>query len=116
MTEQNLVEVYRAKNSPQAHMLKAALEEAGISAVVEGDLLQGALGEVPLGWTSSPRVLVESADVPKALEIIRQSETARTEARQSHHQVMCLSCGTPLDEDEDTCPECGWSYRTSAPG
>ncbi len=66
MAEQNLVEVYRAKNSPAAHVLKAALEEAGITAVVEGDLLQGALGEIPLGWSSSPRVLVETGDVPRA--------------------------------------------------
>lgn len=114
MHEQNLVEVYRAKNSPAAHLLKAALEDAGITAVVEGDLLQGALGEVPLGWSSAPKVLVESGDVSKAREIIRQIEAAQADDHESHHGETCLSCGAALEEYEDTCPECGWSYRHHA--
>src|SRR5207247_1201078 len=66
MTTGRLVEVYRAKNSPEAHLLKSALEDAGIRAVVEGDLLQGGLGEIPIGWTTSPRIMVAEPDAGQA--------------------------------------------------
>ena len=74
MSEQNLVEVFRAKDSPQAHMLRSALEDAGLRAVVEGDLLQGALGKLPMGWATAPRILVESRDVAKARKIIAEGK------------------------------------------
>ena len=61
MSEGSLVEVYRAKHSPQAHLLKSALENAGIRAVVEGDLLQGAVGE-PGEWWAAPRIMVAECD------------------------------------------------------
>jgi hypothetical protein len=66
MTERRLVEVYRAKDSPQAYLLRSALENAGIPAVVEGDLLQGALGDLPVGWSSAPRIMVDESDAPQA--------------------------------------------------
>jgi hypothetical protein len=113
MSKHNLVEVYRAKDAPAAHLLKSALEEAGISAIIEGELLQGALGEVPVGWSSSPRVLVNSGDAPGAREIIRQKEAVPADSSASLGDV-CLSCGTPLGEEEETCPQCGWSYLQEA--
>ena len=70
MNARRLAEVYRAKDSAQAHLLKSALEDAGIRALVEGDLLQGALGEIPVGWSTAPRIMVEDSDAPKAREIL----------------------------------------------
>jgi hypothetical protein len=64
MSEDQFVEVYRAKNSPQAFALKQVLEEAGIRVVVENDLLQGVVGELPMGWATAPRIKVASGDVP----------------------------------------------------
>ena len=69
-----LVEVYRAKDSTQAHLFKSALEEAGIRVIVEGDLLQGALGEIPVGWSTAPQLKVEEPDAAKAREILEQLE------------------------------------------
>ena len=57
---QQFVEVYRARNAPQAHLLRGTLEEAGIAVRIEGELLQGLAGELPMGWASAPRVLVEA--------------------------------------------------------
>jgi Putative prokaryotic signal transducing protein len=74
MNERRLVEVYRAKDSVQAHLLRSALEEMGIRAVVEGDLLQGALGEIPMGWSTAPRIMVEEADAAKARESLDRFE------------------------------------------
>jgi hypothetical protein len=74
MTERRLVEVYRAKNSPQAHLLKSALENSGIPALVEGELLQGALGELPIGWSSAPRILVDESDAAQARVLLKDWE------------------------------------------
>jgi len=73
MSERSLVEVYRAKHSFQAHLLKSALENAGISAVVAGDLLQGAVGE-PAEWWVAPRIMVAECDAMKARAILEQLE------------------------------------------
>ena len=80
MSERNLVEVYRAEDSAHAHLLKSTLEDEGIRAVIEGDLLQGTIGDVPVGWSSAPRLLVESRDAPRAREIISRWERAGTTA------------------------------------
>jgi hypothetical protein len=75
MSERELVEVYRARHSPQAHLLKSALENSGISATIEGDLLQGAVGG-PGEWWSRPRILVAECDALKARAILEQLEDA----------------------------------------
>ena len=114
MSEQDLVEVYRAGNGPVAYLLKGALEEAGIPVAIVGEMLQGAIGEVPAGWSTSLRVLVEHQDAERAREIVRQKEEAalaRADANEGGDAVVCLSCGTPLREEEETCPVCGWSYK-----
>ncbi len=116
MDENDLVEVYRAQNAPGAHLLKGVLEEAGIQTVIEGELLQGAAGEVPLGWSISPRLLVRRRDVPQAREIIRHREQISQQVRagDTENGSVCLSCGAPLAEDEEICPECGWSYQSES--
>jgi hypothetical protein len=76
MRERKLVEVYRAKNSAQAHLVKSALENAGICALIEGDLLQGALGELPLGWSSAPRIMVEEHEAAQARTLLESWESS----------------------------------------
>jgi hypothetical protein len=76
MSEGSLVEVYRAKDSPQAHLLRTALEDAGIRALVEGDLLQGAVGELPLGWASAPRIMVEECHATQARAFLERWESS----------------------------------------
>lgn len=71
-----LVEVYRAKNVPQAHILRSALEEAGIRVFVEGEMLQAAMGEVPFGWQTAPRLMVAASDFAQARELIGNWERA----------------------------------------
>ncbi|MEX0715479.1 MAG: DUF2007 domain-containing protein [Planctomycetaceae bacterium] len=52
-------EVFRAKDAVHAQIVKAALENEGIAAHVVGEELQNALGELPLGWSSGPSILVD---------------------------------------------------------
>lgn len=117
MTEGNFVEVYRAKHGAQAMLLQQVLEDEGIPTRVEGALLDGAAGELPLGWATSPRLLVEEQNVERArafLEKADQSEMAEMEAEEAgvtdEETARCLSCGADMPEDVEKCPACGWSY------
>ena len=56
------VELYRARNLPEAHALLMALEREGILARVENEMLQAAVGGLPAGSATAPRVLVGPAD------------------------------------------------------
>ncbi len=74
MTSDGPVEVYRAENSAQAHLMASALEDEGIKAIVDGDALQLALGDIPLGWSTAPRILVAQADAARARELVKKFE------------------------------------------
>jgi RimJ/RimL family protein N-acetyltransferase len=76
--DESLVEVYRAANAPQAHVVCDRLEAEGIPARVDGDFLQGALGGLPVGWSASPRVLVAESYAKKARQIIAAIEREKT--------------------------------------
>lgn len=74
MPDQRLVEIYRARDNIHAHLIRSALDDAGIRAEITGESLQGALGEIPFGWPTAPRILVAEADAPRAREIIDRLE------------------------------------------
>ncbi len=61
--------VYNAASAQQAHLLKNILEEMGIVAHVTNDALQGAAGELPLGWAVAPRVVVAESDSEQARKV-----------------------------------------------
>jgi membrane protease YdiL (CAAX protease family) len=76
------VELYRAESLPEAHAIRLALESEGIVAHIDNELLQGALGDLPMGWSTAPRILVDRSDEPAAraiLEAVRQGVAARSE-------------------------------------
>src|SRR5437763_15608498 len=50
--------IYTAANLPQAHILRNLLEDLGISARVINDAVQQAIGDIPAGWATAPRVVV----------------------------------------------------------
>ena len=54
VTNPKSVEIYRAKNLPEVYVIRAALDEAGVHSHVENEFLQGAVGELPAGWITSP--------------------------------------------------------------
>jgi Putative prokaryotic signal transducing protein len=64
--------LYEASHALEAHMLSAMLRQHGISTVVLGEHLQGALGELPAG--TLVRLVVDEAQYPAAREVIAQWE------------------------------------------
>lgn len=76
MADDDLTVVFRAGHPMEAHMVANFLNEAGVPATVDGDYLTGALGDIPMGWTTAPRVLVfeKNAVAARALIEAAQSE------------------------------------------
>ncbi len=64
--------VYEARDGLEAHMLAGLLEQAGILAQVRGDLLQGAVGELPASGLAS--IWVAEDDESRSLELIADYE------------------------------------------
>lgn len=50
--------IYTARNPVDAHLLKGALEGEQIEAIVQGDFLWGARGEVPIAPETCPSVWI----------------------------------------------------------
>src|SRR5258706_10280525 len=71
-------EVFIADSPAQAHLVTGLLEEEGIRAVVEGEMLFGARGELGLSASTLPRVCVNDEDAARAITILRERHEART--------------------------------------
>lgn len=74
MDDVRMVEVYRARDSMHAHLLRDQLEEAGIPTFIEGMQLQSALGGLPTGWAVAPRLVVEAQHADQARALLEQLE------------------------------------------
>jgi len=67
-----MVPVYTAQNSIDAHIVKGLLEQHGVSARVNGEYLQGGIGELPpMGLIT---VSVAEEDYDRALSLVSEYE------------------------------------------
>jgi hypothetical protein len=73
--------IYSAQNSVEAHIIRGLLENHGIAARVNGDYLQGGIGELPL--IDLVTVSVADEDYARALEVIEEFDQAVMEERDS---------------------------------
>lgn len=74
MADDDLTVIYRAAHPLEAHMVANFLKEAGVPAIVDGDYLTGALGDLPMGWTTAPRVLVCEKNAVAARTLIEAAQ------------------------------------------
>lgn len=106
-----MVEVYRAKSLPEAHAIRLRLADFGVSAIIDGEILQGLIGEMPHGWWTAPRIKVEESQAAAARIIIENSELTFVAGDPVlFDDDCCLSCGLEMNKDVATCSSCGWSY------
>lgn len=68
------VEVYTASSVPDAYVIKAALEGAGITVQITNEYLDAAMGGVPLD-AAAPRVLVPQSQAEAAREVLREMDS-----------------------------------------
>src|SRR5205807_1000536 len=110
--DSELVEVYRARGLPEAHALRLHLEQSGVGVHIDNELLQGAVGELPMGWATAPRIMVRRADEPSARALVEEFIAERPARRGT--SLHCLACGATMGE-ADTCPACDWTYAADSP-
>lgn len=77
--------VYEAQNSLEAHMILHMLEQAGLSARIDGEFLQGGIGEAPaLGLI---RVMIEESDYAEGRSIIEDWEANQPQQESNKRPV-----------------------------
>lgn len=133
--EQLTEKVYECNLAVEAHMIVDLLSQAGISARVDGEFLQSAAGEIPLGNTVKVRVdpsrAAEAREVIADWEKLRPDEPVASPANRSARFksplwflggalvgaaavfVMFVRTGTGLagsDRNHDGRSDARWSY------
>lgn len=116
MNDEDLIEIYRAKNAQQATLLKNLLEDEGIDAQISNQGLGNAIGESFGGWSFAPQILVRRRDVEHARALAndwdeRLADRNEVEDLESHMQEqaktwdppLCLACKEPRHV---ICPHC----------
>ena len=111
-----LREVYMAADPADAHVAKLYLADGGIVARISGEQLQSAMGNLPPGKATAPRLLVLEADYGKAKELI-----ARMEAEHQHSGELpelpdwsCPKCGESVTGTFDICWNCQFDRVTAS--
>jgi len=110
---QDLVEIYKAANAQQAHLLAGRLGQLGIRAVVQNEALQGAVGELPLGWQVAPRVMVAGDDADRTRQVALDCEEQLARHADGAPQQVADEDGRPFDWP--TCPQCDALRQTICP-
>ena len=67
-----MIKIYHASNITEAHIVKGMLEANGIEAYVDGQYLQGGIGE--LATMDFASVSIKEDDIEKAKKIIAEYE------------------------------------------
>lgn len=102
-----MIEVYVAENEQQAHIVRAWLADAGIDCTVTGGSLQGALGEIPLGIPTAPRIVTAADVAERARSLIRDWEqTSKHDGVAVANEWQCKDCGEVNAASFELCWNC----------
>ncbi|UJX24985.1 DUF2007 domain-containing protein [Pseudoalteromonas sp. CF6-2] len=96
------VGIFRAENALQANIIKGLLESAGIQCELQGEMLQGALGEIPFEQTGV-EVLVYAIKERQAREILINYQ----QVKQSAPDWVCPTCSELNGSTFEICWSCG---------
>ncbi|HET6249721.1 MAG TPA: DUF2007 domain-containing protein [Tepidisphaeraceae bacterium] len=113
-------QLFTGRNDMEAHFVKGLLEQEGITAILQGEALEGAWADLPLSDRALPSIWVDEADLERAQPIIddyrqREMKTANQpdDADESTGPTWkCPKCGEEVDEQFDVC----WNCETEKPG
>ncbi|MCF6319593.1 MAG: DUF2007 domain-containing protein, partial [Proteobacteria bacterium] len=65
-----MILIYQAQNSVEARLILNLFQQAGLSARIDGEYLQGGMGDLQV--SGIVRMMIDEADLKKGKEIIRQ--------------------------------------------
>ncbi len=105
-----MIKVFTAETPLEASLVRGLLEQHGIEAVVQGEQLWTARGELPFTPDSSPSVCVRKEDGPAAAALIEEHHNRNV------NPVRCAQCGYDLrGSPGPVCPECGRAFTKAPP-
>ncbi|TWT85108.1 hypothetical protein CA13_65900 [Planctomycetes bacterium CA13] len=101
-----MVEVYRAADNAEAHLLCGIMQNEGIKARVVGDHLRDVLSHLAIGAVP-PRILAPPDGYEAARKIVLAYETRhKAPVDGSAAQWICARCGELNDPTFDVCWQC----------
>jgi hypothetical protein len=106
---QELVPIYSAKDAFNAELLRAELEKYGITAWVVNEKLGAALGELPPGWSTNPRLLVEASQAEQARNLAVEFDlrtSSHIGAKESADELDPTAAHDDTLDAWPRCPEC----------
>jgi hypothetical protein len=105
-----MIKLYTAAHPVDAHLLRGALESAGIEAQVRGDFQFSLRGEAPVTTDTLPTVwILDDAELDAAKAIVREFE--QHPARGPVATWVCTSCSEVNEDPFDVCWKCGERRR-----
>jgi hypothetical protein len=102
-------QIYSARDELDAAMVKNALADAGIDAVVQAGPLSAVLGEIPVTEGTLPSVWVRDEDVDRATEALANFQHPQNSPGPPW---KCPKCGETIEPQFTACWNCG----TAKPG
>ncbi|MFM1892228.1 MAG: hypothetical protein RLZ44_1305 [Pseudomonadota bacterium] len=98
--------LYQARDAPEAHLLADRLAAARIRAVVLGEHLAGAAGELPA--LNFPTVwLVDPAHAVRAQAVLAEFLAEQRAPLAAADPWICPACAAEVDGELDLCWNCG---------
>lgn len=105
-----MIKVFSGETPLEANLVRGLLEQHDIQAVVHGEQLWTARGELPFTPDSSPSVWVRKEDGPTAIALIEKHHNHRV------NPTTCVQCGYDLrGSPGPACPECGRAFTKAPP-
>ena len=105
-----LVKLYASGNPVDVYLLRDTLAEEGIRAVVVGEMLGMARGDLPMTAETLPAVWVAKGDAERAMRIALEYDRAKADAKsrsENEQPWQCPNCGEEVDAPFETCWNCG---------
>lgn len=62
-----MIKIYSAQNAVDAHIVKGLLQQQGISSRVNGEYLQGGIGELPMAGLVTVSVAEDDYEIAKKI-------------------------------------------------
>ena len=98
--------MYIARDNFTAQLVKDYLASCYIESIIKGELLIGAVGEIPANTFPTVWIL-EDDDYDKALELVKSFEAGFAENQLFDNVWKCESCNELIEAQFTQCWKCG---------
>ena len=103
------IKIFTARDTLEAHHVRNMLESAGIKAIVMGELLGVARGDLPMTQETLPSVWVNEPDVDAAMNVVHDWIGPGDRAPEDVMLAAwrCPNCGEEIEGQFNACWKCG---------